>query len=165
MRQVFIATSIDTRDQGEFISKELESRGLQTWLDSMDIKAEESWRDKLASALEESQDYLILIGPEHRRTEPQDFEWQVALENTWSHPEKRLIPVLFGSAEPPAFLRDRTAVRLQYDLSDGERLAALVSMLESETSPTGDPVPFSVNSDRQERLSELETAAKHLKED
>ncbi len=90
MRQVFIATSIDTRDQGEFISKELESRGLQTWLDSRDIKAEESWRDKLASALEESQDYLILIGPEHRRTEPQDFEWQVALENTWSHPEKRL---------------------------------------------------------------------------
>ena len=88
MRQVFIATSSDTREQGELLSKELESRGLQTWLDSRDLKPGDSFRDKLASALEESQDYLILISSEHRRTELQDFEWQVALENACPIPRK-----------------------------------------------------------------------------
>ena len=105
-----------------------------------------------------------MVGSEHRRTELQDFEWQGALENTWSHPEKRLIPVLFERAEPPPFLKDRNAVRLEGDLGDKEVLGTLVCLLESETSPTDDPVALSVGSDRQERLSELETAAKHLKE-
>ena len=81
-----------------------------------------------------------------------------------SHPEKRLIPVLFESAEPLVFLRDRAAVRLEGDLGKGTGLSTLVSQLKSETSPTGDPVAFSVGSDRQERLAELESAAMQLKE-
>ena len=164
MRQVFIATSTDTREQGEFLSRVLESRGMQTWLDSRHLEPGEPFRNKLESALAKSQDYLILIGPEHSRTEVQEFEWQGALENTWSHPEKRLIPVLFESAEPPPFLKDRKAVRLQGDLGDQKCLGSLVSVLESDTSPAGDPAPSSGGLDRQERLAELESAAMHLKE-
>ena len=164
MPKVFISSSNDIREQAEILSRELERHGISTWLDSRDLVPGQKWKVEINRALADCQVYLILVGPGSRLGPYQELEWQGALEKVWSDPEKKLIPVLFGEAEPPAFLRDWVPVRLEgWKLPESLSFARLLSLLES---PAGadEAVEWTKAEDetRRMRLQQLEEAARSL---
>jgi hypothetical protein len=55
-------------------------------------------------------DHFVLLFGRHRDSDRlQEQEWQVALEESWEHPDKGMIPVLLRDAELPSFVRSAAA--------------------------------------------------------
>ena len=86
---------------------------MATWSDFENVSPGERLYDQLQQALDQAKFYLIVVGPRNIMRDWQDQEWQGALERTWTDPDKRIIPVLVGDAEAPAFLRNWAPFRLQ----------------------------------------------------
>jgi len=162
--KVFISSSNDTKEQAEILSREIERHGISTWLDSRNLIPGQKWKVEVNRALADCQVYLILVGPGSRLGPYQGLEWQGALEKVWSDPEKKLIPVLFGEAEPPAFLRDWVPVRVEGDLPDSPSFARLLSRFESPAA-ADEAVEWTEEEDdtRRMRFQQLEDAARSLK--
>jgi len=93
----------------------LNTQNVATFLDFKDIKPGDLWTSAIEKALREASGVVFLIEPKQTVASRQGLEWSSALEATWEQPTKVLIPLLLGGAEPPPFLRDRTALRVSRD--------------------------------------------------
>lgn len=102
---VFISYASDTKPFAEELSRALESQGIGSWVDFKDLRPGQRWKDELERAVSAAQSFVILLGPDSRAASWQEFEWGKALAQTWTDSEKRLLPVIFGQSNPPAFLQ------------------------------------------------------------
>jgi hypothetical protein len=164
--QVFISYSRDAKPWAKKLSESLETKGVSTWTDFKSIRPGQRWLEEIQRALDDSQYFLIVVGPKPAIGEWQDREWQGALQRTWDDSKKRIIPVLVDDATPPSFLRHWASVRVQpgkpesswidtiYDAIRGRASRGLGGLNKQNAKPTK---AF------RNRLEEIETTAKYLK--
>src|ERR1017187_132998 len=129
MPDVFISYSADAKKLAERLAGSLQKEGVATWSDVENVSPGERWYDQLQQALDHAKFSLIVVGPRNIMRDWQDQEWQGALERTWTDPEKRIIPVLVGHAEAPAFLRNWAPFRLQpgrHESASAKELAEII---------------------------------------
>jgi len=133
--RVFISSSESGTRLAEELARALEARNVRTWLGKRDVSAGEDWRAAVESAIESADLFLFVVTPEATVSPWVRREWQMALKHYWDDPEgRRLIPVLVGGAEPPPFLQDLQAVRVEEE--PGQWSAAVDSVVELLESPT-----------------------------
>lgn len=164
MPDVFISYSADAKKLAERLAGSLQREGVATWSDFENISPGERLYDQLQQALDQAKFYVIVVGSRNIMRDWQDREWQGALERTWADPDKRIIPVLVGHAEAPAFLRNWASFRLQ----PGRHESALVKELAEiiKTSPRREESHREgdrLGRDWRKRIREIESAAKRLK--
>jgi hypothetical protein len=164
MPDVFISYSADAKKLAERLAGSLQKEGVATWSDFENASPGERLYDQLQHALDEAKFYLIVVGPRNVARDWQDQEWQGALERTWTDPDKRIIPVLVGRAEAPAFLRNWAPFRLQPGPDESVAARKLAEIIK--TGPRGKQPPGNgarLGRDWQKRIRDMESAAKRMK--
>jgi len=164
MPDVFISYSADAKKLAERLAGSLQKEGVATWSDFENVSPGERLYDQLQQALDQAKFYLIVVGPRNVMRDWQDQEWQGALERTWTDPDKRIIPVLVGHAEAPAFLRNWAPFRIEPGRSESASVKKLAEVIKKY--PRGEQAPREgarLGRDWQKRIRGIESAAKRLK--
>lgn len=160
---VFISYASDTKPLAEELTKELESQGIEPWVDFKDLHPGQRWREELDRAIGEAQWLLILVGSDSRATPWQEAEWSTALARTWEDREKRLLPIVFGHADPPPFLRNWVPLRVNPDTESSTWTQRVLDVLRNVRNEAIHSGPKS-REERQRRLEEMREAAEALRE-
>lgn len=164
MPDVFISYSTDAKKLAERLAGSLQKEGVATWSDFEYIGPVEGRHDQVQQALDQAKFYLIVVGARNIMQDRQDREWQGALERTWTDPEKRIIPVLVGHAEPPAFLRNWTLLRIEPGRHESESAKKLAEMIKAYPSPAESRRKSDrLGRDWRKRIRQIESAAQRLK--
>jgi len=164
MPDVFISYSADAKKLAERLANSLQEEGVATWSDFENVTPGERFYDQLQQALDEAKFYLIVVGPRNIMRDWQDQEWQGALERTWTDSDKRIIPVLVGDAEAPAFLRNWAPFRLQPGRHESASAKGLAEIIKKY--PQGEQSPREgarLGRDWRKRIRDIESAAKRMK--
>jgi hypothetical protein len=164
MPDVLISYSADAKRVAERLAVSLQKEGVATWSNFENVSPGERLYDQLQQALDQAKFYVIVVGSRNIVRDWQDQEWQGALERTWTDPDKRIIPVLLGNAEPPAFLRNWAPFRIEagrHELASAKELAAIIKEYPSrEQSRRGDGP---LGSDWRKRIRDMESAARRMR--
>lgn len=164
MPDVFISYSADAKKLAERLAGSLQEEGVATWSDFENVSPGERLYDRLQQALDQAKFYVIGVGSRNIMRDWQDQEWQGALERTWTDPDKRIIPVLVGDVEAPAFLRNWAPFRLQPGSGESASVKKLAEIIKNY--PLGERAPREdarMGRDWQKRIRGIESAAKRLK--
>jgi hypothetical protein len=132
-KHVFISYPEKDRKLAEKLMRALQAEGISTiWVDKV-IEPGTNWQQRLEAAIESAQAIVVLVDSKHESGRQQRFEWTMALEAKWKNPDKQLIPLLFRNAEPPSFLADKQAIRVN-DLSKDwdQAVETLIRILKDE---------------------------------
>jgi TIR domain len=132
--QVFISYSQDAKPRARKLSESLETRGVSTWADFKSIRPGQRFLEEIERALDDSQYFLLVVGPKHDIGEWQDREWMGALQRTWDDSKKRIIPVLVDDATPPSFLRRWVSVRVRPGKSESEWINPIYDAVRGRAS-------------------------------
>jgi hypothetical protein len=89
-------------------------------------------------------------------------EWRAALAKVWSDSDKRLIPVVVGGTEPPAFLRDRVWLRVDPAAEPANWTRHVIDALRSTHNEAFQSPSAGDRQQRQQRLNEIGRAAEEL---
>jgi hypothetical protein len=164
MPDVFISYSADAKKVAESLAESLRKEGLATWSDFENISAGERIYDQLQQALDQAKVYLLIVGPRNLMRDSQDREWQGALERTWTDPDRRIISVLVGHAEAPAFVRNWPSFRFRPGRGESALVKKLAEIIKADR-PREETQPKFVRlgSDWRKRILALESAANQLK--
>jgi hypothetical protein len=160
---VFISYASDTKPLAQALTKELESQGIEPWVDFKDLHPGQRWREELERAIEEAQWVLILVGSHSRTTPWQEAEWSTALAHIWVDREKRVLPIVFGQDDPPPFLRNWVALKVNPDteaLTWTRKVVDVLRDLRNEAVHT----TSKSRQERQKRLEEIRQAVETLRE-
>jgi hypothetical protein len=154
--RVFVSYAPSDRDIALRVADALRSNGVDAWLDAY-IALDERWADTIREQIAAADAYVLLISPE--QSESSRFELTEVLKRAWADRSKKVLPVLIGGAEPPGYLRDQRAARL-----DLETWSGLGDMLRYLTDQPGVQRPPHGEVRLMRRLSELEEAAAGMAE-
>lgn len=89
---VFISYGSDTKRRAEELTRELESQGMEPWVDFKDLRPGQRWREELERAIDASEWLVILVSSDSRATPWQEAEWSAALARTWADRKKKTAP-------------------------------------------------------------------------
>jgi len=160
---VFISYAADTKSRAQELTRALESQGIEAWVDFKDLRPGQRWRDELDRAIGSAVWLLILVGSGSRSTAWQEAEWSTALARSWSDNNKRLLPVVFGEAEPPPFLRDWVSLRVDPDKEPTTWTRHVLDALRSLRNEAAHDVLGQSRRARAKRLDEISRAAEELR--
>jgi tetratricopeptide (TPR) repeat protein len=133
--KVYISSTKEAEEQAERLWKALREVGIEP-LDAKGVWSSDPWADLTQQLVRSADAVVFLIGSSAEHRQWMQHEWDCALEISWAHPEKRLIPVLVGDAEIPAFLSQWHALRLSESPNDWKRfLNELIDALGNEAAP------------------------------
>ncbi len=129
---VFVSYASDTKPLAVELANALTSHGMEPWVDFKDLHPGQPWPEELQRAIDEAQWFVILLGPGSRASRWQEAEWTAALASTWTHEEKRLLPVLFGESAPPPFLRNWIPLKVDSSTAPSVWTGRVVEILRNE---------------------------------
>jgi hypothetical protein len=135
-----------SRRDGEFalrLAKDLRKRGVQVWLDQLDIPSGARWDDEIEVALRITKTMLVILSPDSVGSEHVRDEVNVALRDG-----DHIIPVLYRSCEVPLRLSRVQYVDFTGDYASGlARLHAHCSARrDGESSAAPSPTPHAPSS-------------------
>lgn len=165
---VFLSYSDQDHRFAEKLGEELRAHGISTssMLESHGVG--EDWQQQVKRAVTSADAVVVLVDSKHTPDPHQQFEWSAALEATWADPSKRLIPLLLRNAEPPSFLADKQACRVENPSKEWKQAGeALIHVLEDTPAEPEEALltPNKTSSKRRARLQYIEEAAHSLKMD
>jgi hypothetical protein len=161
---VFISYASDAKPRAQELTRALEGQGIEAWVDFKDLRPGQRWKDELERAIGAARWVLILVGPGDRATAWQEAEWSAALARSWADGDKQLLPVVFGEAEPPPFLRSWVSLRVD---SDKEPTTWTRHVLDALRAVRNEPIQDAGGQnrrERQKRFDEISRAADELRE-
>ena len=164
MPDVFISYSTDAKKWAVKLADSLRREGVTTWSDFGNLTPGARLWDQLEEALDAAKFYLVVVGPRKGVGHWQDREWQGALERTWADPDKRIIPVLVGHAEPPAFLSNWASIRFDPGRNESAWVKRIAQIIKSP--PPRDQLHRErpgLGKDWRKRIRDMESTAKRLK--
>lgn len=162
---VFISYASDTKSRAQELTRALENQGFEPWVDFKDLQPGQRWRDELERAIGSAVWLLILVGPGSRSTAWQEAEWSAALARSWSDDNKRLLPVVFGEAEPPPFLRDWVSLRVDAEKEPATWTRHVLDALRSLRNEGVHDAGGHSRLLRERRLDEIAGVAEQLRRD
>ena len=159
MAFVFISHSRENGSTALKLCQRLNERGVETWLDTLQLEGGEDWQSSVASAVEAAAGVIVLVGPSSSPDSSQRFEWQQITEREYYlDPAKAVVPIVLGAAELPGFLRTRQALVISPTGIDFDALADKVA------GALGDP-SATIDQERMDRgRAARERALENLKE-
>ena len=164
--EVFISHAPTSAKTAKKLAEVLRARGVSAWSNVELPLNGGQWRSVTRKALEASQAIIFVIEPRREPGSRVRDEWSEALLASWSEPSKRLVPLLIGDAEAPAFLKIRHALRIRDTSAEVERAAhEIAEALHDEGYPLGAIDPTALEQARVEsrrRLEEVEAAVQTL---
>ena len=98
--KVFISYSRKDSDFALKLGKDLKEKGVNVWLDQLDIKTGQIWDDEVEKALNSRNQFLIILSPESVSSKNVMDELSYAFEEN-----KQIIPVLINDCKRPFRLR------------------------------------------------------------
>ena len=130
-----------------------------------DLKEGANWQEEIEALLKRAQGIVLLIGGRKGVDALREREWRAALEAVWSDPKKRLIPVVYGNAELPVFLRQWQELRIGDGQTDWDRsVGKLIKVLQSEVNPSEkNRVLKDDKAEQKDRLLYIEKGADSLR--
>jgi hypothetical protein len=161
---VFISYASDTKPLAEELTRDLESQGIEPWVDFKDLHPGQRVSEELQRAIEQAAWFVFLVGAESRTTRWLEAEWSAALARTWESEDKRLLPIVFGDGQLPPFLRNWVALRVNPDTEASTWTRRVVDVLRSVRSESTQDASKG-GQEFQRRLEEFNYAAKALWED
>lgn len=142
--KVFLSHSDASATHGARLGELLAAEGIEPVGARSVVRPGEDWATAIEQQVKDADALVFLIEPEARGDALLQKQWQLALQESWSAPDKPLIPVLLGDAELPGFLKNRQAISVASEqdlgtvaqlvasgLSTGERFAHLPAAEES----------------------------------
>lgn len=143
----------------EDLAKELAANGISTWFDKQSLKPGEAWAEVMERAVNDADNVLLLIDTRDPSA-VQQSEWAAALKAAWGSPNKRLIPLLIGKAELPAFVRSTVpsgqsiqTIRMRNPRRDRQKvIEGLVGILQHKTDVRD--VVQNVNTTQEDRAQQ-----------
>jgi tetratricopeptide (TPR) repeat protein len=147
------------------LSESLERLGVEP-IDPVGLlRPGEDWAESIQHAVDEADAMVFLVGSETARETVLQRDWSMALERSWSYPDKPLIPVVLGDVQLPAFLRDRQAIRAEPEGDMSAVATAIVQAIQGRQSsfslaPTA-PEPAQVE-ERKQRIEEIAQQADQM---
>jgi hypothetical protein len=162
---VFISYTRDTKPIAKELTEFLSEQGIKSWADFNNISLGSTFQDSVGNAIDDAGSFVVLIGPDSSANAWREYELQAVLSKVWRDPGKKLLPVLVGDAQVPAFLRDRNAIHVDPEAEPRDWTRQVVSAIKSPKSrPTKERSVMNTR-DRRRRLDELEKAAVMLGDD
>jgi serine/threonine protein kinase len=107
--RVFVSYARADRAIALDVANTLRVHGVDASIDSY-VESGASWNEVVRRQIDEADAYVLLISP--TQSEWSRFELTEVLKRAWADNTKKVLPVLLSDAEPPGFLRDQRAVRL-----------------------------------------------------
>jgi len=105
---VYISHSRQNSSAAFLLRDALQKRGLEPWLDLVDVTPGTDWNQGVADAIRKADGFVFLLGPSGPEDRGQNYEWQQILENQYDADRvKAMIPVVVGEVEMPGFLKTR----------------------------------------------------------
>lgn len=161
---IFISYAADARDRAQELTRALASQGIEAWVDFKDLRPGQRWKEELERAISAAHWLLILVGPGDRATAWQEAEWSTALARSWADGDKQLLPIVFGEAEPPAFLRNWVSLRVDPDKEPTTWTHHVLDALREVRNEAVHDVAGQNWRERQKRFDEIGKAAQELRE-
>jgi hypothetical protein len=159
--QVFVSYSHADRDFAQELIANLRRHHFVVY-DSDEISPK-NWSQAADQAINAANLVILLVGARDKPGELQRREWSAALEQIWSSPNKRLIPVLLDNARIPSFLANYRVMRVK----PGAERHAVSKLLLALRNPQAwsKPVPTDEerSRERSERLDYIGKVATSLK--
>lgn len=125
MSHIFISYQRADVEFAKTLKGELDLAGYTSWIDAESLRAGESWRKAIDSALREAGAVILIMTPNAKKSEYVTYEWAFALGA-----DKRVIPILLQPTELHPRLED-----LQYvDFSQGDNWTKLLDELQKHVS-------------------------------
>ena len=154
-RTVFISHSHRSNDVARDIADTLRGAGLTIWLDDERLGAGDDVRRLVEQALDDANAFVLLV--DDQPSQWTHYEWSAIAQRLWKDPGTHVVPVLIGNAEPPGYLRDIQAVRLDPATGGGAGFEKILEHLNSKGT-----LSLSTPEGRERlsrRLAEVERAA------
>jgi TIR domain len=158
---VFISYAADTKPAAEELTRALEENGIHAWADFKDLHAGQRWQEEIERAADRARQFLVLVGPHSSATPWLELEWRTVLAKAWADSRKSVMPILFGTDEPPAFLRNWVPLRVDRGSEPAQWTLRVLEALRSSRDRSAES---SANRrERGQRLKEIHRATEELK--
>ena len=147
------------------LSDALRQTGVEALDPLMNSGPGQDWSEAIERAVDEADAMVFLVGPHTARETVLQRDWSMALERSWSYPDKPLIPVVLGDVELPAFLRDRQAIRAEPEGDMSAAAAAIVQAMhgrELSFSLARSAFDPAQGQERKQRIEEIAQQADQL---
>ena len=127
--QIFFSYSRRDGDFVDQLSGDLESRGIDVWIDRGDIFAgDTTWRQQIVEAIKSCSVFFIVLSPNSFGSNNVNRELTLAERHN-----KTIIPIFYKSAEIPNSMAYQLAGLQQLDFSTGDYDENLLSLLNALT--------------------------------
>ena len=100
---VFLSYSAETEGYARELAQTLESADIHTWAAFKDIEPGHRWSDELERAIGDCNWFVVLAMPDGHSSPYEELEWRRALSSSWENPQKKIMPVVFGTGRIAPF--------------------------------------------------------------
>ncbi|MGE0820484.1 MAG: toll/interleukin-1 receptor domain-containing protein [Candidatus Binatia bacterium] len=166
VKRVFLSYSSQDHELAQKLNSELQAGGVATITADQISESGTEWQPRLEHAVREADAVIVVVSSKGDPDRAQQFEWRVALEETWEKPSKQLIPLLLRNAPLPSFLSGRQVLRIRDPKKEWRKaMTQLLHILQGEPleSDTLLSVEREASAKRRERLQYIEEAAEALR--
>lgn len=116
------------------LSRELERRGVNVWVDIRDLIPGSGWQGQLDMGVQNAEAVLVVVSKESMKSGAVQDEWEKAY--TWN---KRVILLLFEPAKIPTSLANKKPEHINFNRNFHKATAELLALLKREKE-TGGPI-------------------------
>ncbi|MEW6347669.1 MAG: TIR domain-containing protein [Thermodesulfobacteriota bacterium] len=161
---VFISSAPNDAETAENLAQALGSAGLKVWIDRLELRPGESWRQRLRDELDNSRVCLVLLSETALSSKPwASVEWPLIQDSIWRREDFAVLPIELGPVDTPPFLSRWEALTLDRENPDIEALKQRI--MEILAGDTLNKVPISEEADRLERADRFSEIWQQLVEE
>ena len=162
--KVFLSHNHRTEVPIDRLSAKLAAAGIAL-VDDGAIQPGEDWAAAIEREVKGADALVLVVEPGAAQDPRLRREWQSAIDECWSTPDKPVIPVLLGETQLPGFLQDRQGVTVAGE-DDWNRvvelIAASLNRKGNHEPPMLAPTQSDASAKRKERLSQIAQEATRL---
>ena len=117
--KIFFSYSIEDKTFSERLARDIQERGIQTWLTWQEIKSGDNWQFKIDEALKTSGYFFAIISKSSVESSSNQKELEMAVKKEKETKLPCIIPILLEDVEIPENIRDKLYVDFRDDYQHG----------------------------------------------
>ena len=126
--QIFLAFSFKDKEFAEGLAKELQERGIKTWLATREVKPSDNWQLKVKENIQISEYLLAIISKSSIGSYWTQWEFQMAIERERKNKKPCIIPIIIENVKIMPCFNDKQYVDFRYNYKDSlEKIVAMVT--------------------------------------
>jgi hypothetical protein len=155
MAEVFVSYPHEAAKTALQLANGIRAKGIDTWCAKDNLPPGDDWKRSIITALKDAHAVIFVVSPGSQPSPWIQEEQMAALESYWAGKKKVFIPVLIGDADPPAFLRQWRALRIEKKSDLSRTVNQIIKLLHSKAKPQAE-ITRKVKQERDDRFREIE---------